>query len=251
MIVKNQYGEIDFGEHLSQQRVIDENVSKVAVTLSGGVDSSLVMYLLCEYIMKNNIDYQILPFTGVDKLRPTNEWYAREIALYFKEKYPNIKFLDHYTFKYDHEPGNTHHKRKNHIVHERRLYTEEDIKIFFCGKSANPPKDEAIKHGLWSKREEERDTDDGDWQSKVFFRAYTGPNNDINNRFIYRPLAFQHKKFIAQCYEDFGLMEELFPMTASCIAYEENSNYFSEPCKKCWWCKEKHWAFGMYDGGIE
>ena len=25
---------------------------------------------------------------------------------------------------------------------------------------------------------------------------------------------------------------------------------FTKPCKECWWCREKKWAFGMYDGGV-
>ena len=45
-------------------------------------------------------------------------------------------------------------------------------------------------------------------------------------------------------------MDELFPITASCVAYAKKTNHFSEPCKECWWCREKKWAFGMYDGNV-
>lgn len=244
MKYENEYGSISFWELDEIQNIPD--VKKVAVTLSGGADSALVMFMLCEQIKHYNLDISVLPFTGVDKLRPTNEWNAREIALWFKEKYPMVNFLDHYTFKYDHEPGNTNMKRMAHAIHEWNLYKNQDIKIFLCGKSANPPVDEAEKYNLHTGREEERDTSIGDIH-KIITRVYY--NNEYN-RWIYRPLAFQHKKFIAEVYKDYNLIDELFPITASCIAYSENTNYFSAPCKKCWWCKEKHWAFGMYDGGI-
>ena len=61
---------------------------------------------------------------------------------------------------------------------------------------------------------------------------------------------FVNKKFIAQCYKDYNLMDKLYPLTASCIGYADTTNYFTEPCKTCWWCKEKLWAFGSYDGGV-
>ena len=45
-------------------------------------------------------------------------------------------------------------------------------------------------------------------------------------------------------------MKELFPITASCVGYAKETDYFTKPCKVCWWCREKKWAFGMYDGEV-
>tara|TARA_B100001939_G_C16787054_1_gene549599 strand:- start:45 stop:791 length:747 start_codon:yes stop_codon:yes gene_type:complete len=244
MIYKNQYGEITFWDIKEIKEI--ENLKRVAVTLSGGVDSSFVMFMLCEKIKEKKLDIEVMPFTGIDKLRPTNEWYAREISSYFKSKYPEVKFLDHYTFKYDHSPGNTLMKRRAHAEKEWYLYKEQDVKVFLCGKSANPPLEESEKYGLHVDREEERDTDLGD-RHKIITRVNAYGEY---NRWIYRPLAFQHKKFIAQCYRDNNLIDDLFPLTASCISYADKTDYFTKPCKTCWWCKEKHWAFGMYDGGL-
>ena len=54
------------------------------------------------------------------------------------------------------------------------------------------------------------------------------------------------KKAIAAGYEEHDLMDDLFPLTKSCV--DRNKT----PCFKCFWCYEKHWAFGMYDmsGGV-
>ena len=51
------------------------------------------------------------------------------------------------------------------------------------------------------------------------------------------------KKFLAEIYEQENLMNDLFPNTVSCTNISK-----IEPCKKCYWCEEKKWAFGMYDG---
>jgi 7-cyano-7-deazaguanine synthase in queuosine biosynthesis len=58
------------------------------------------------------------------------------------------------------------------------------------------------------------------------------------------PWSIVDKKFIAAQYKKFGI-EELSTLTNSCIISSKS------PCKKCWWCKERYWAFGSYDGGIK
>tara|TARA_B100000035_G_scaffold307336_1_gene310451 strand:- start:2416 stop:3156 length:741 start_codon:yes stop_codon:yes gene_type:complete len=246
MIFENEYGKVDF--NLSSI----SNLKKAAVTLSAGTDSSLVLYMLCSYITNHKLDIEVLPFTGIDKMRPANEWHAREISSLFEDLFPNIKFLPHHTFKYDHTPGNTHEKRLAHGKEEWRLYKENDIKVFCCGKSANPPEDIAKQIGMFNDRERERDVNNdldihGSKKRELIRVNY---ENELN-RWIYKPLMYVDKKFISQCYKDYNLMNNLFPLTASCIGYAEATDYWTKPCKTCWWCKEKLWAFGLYDGGVK
>ena len=56
----------------------------------------------------------------------------------------------------------------------------------------------------------------------------------------YRPFINDTKKAIAELYNKHNL-ESLSKLTISCEAVEP-----PRPCKECWWCKEKHWAFGYY-----
>lgn len=58
------------------------------------------------------------------------------------------------------------------------------------------------------------------------------------------PWATVNKQFIAAQYKKFGI-EELSTLTNSCV------NSSITPCKECWWCQERYWAFGSYDGGIQ
>ncbi len=245
MIFANEYGSVDFWKEVNIP-----NFKKVAVTLSAGTDSALVLYMLCTYITENNLDIEILPFTGVDTKRPMNHLNASEIVDFFQEKFPNITFLSHFIFWYEHTPRDSEMKREAHRKEERKLYNEEDVKLFCRGKSANPPEDEAQKHNMFFDRERERDSDIDDGY-KIFMRTgREGKSGSEPGRWIYTPLAFVDKRFVAKCYKDYDLMEELFPITASCIGYEKTTDYWTKPCKKCWWCKEKLWAFGMYDGGL-
>ena len=40
---------------------------------------------------------------------------------------------------------------------------------------------------------------------------------------------------------------DLFDNTITCIEYREE---IEKPCKVCYFCSEKKWAFCKYDGGI-
>ena len=66
------------------------------------------------------------------------------------------------------------------------------------------------------------------------------------NAYLIRPWANVDKKYIYEQYVKHKLLDTLEPLTWSCIAYAEDTNFFTEPCKRCYWCKEKHWGFGKY-----
>ena len=53
-------------------------------------------------------------------------------------------------------------------------------------------------------------------------------------------------KFIFRIFEEEGLMKGLYPLTRSCEGQADVTKDFTKPCKKCWWCKEKKWAFNQY-----
>ena len=49
----------------------------------------------------------------------------------------------------------------------------------------------------------------------------------------------QSKKFIASIYKEEGLMEELYPITRSCVNNPNQTNNFTEWCWQCFYCYEK------------
>ena len=62
---------------------------------------------------------------------------------------------------------------------------------------------------------------------------------------VYKPWVNQSKKFIASIYKEEGLMEELYPITRSCVGGPNQTNNFTEWCWQCFWCYEKAWAFDL------
>lgn len=237
MIYNSSIGKLNFWDPYEDKL---NRFKNIGINLSGGADSSLLLFMTCrELEHRKKFNVGIIPITGVHNLRPTNEWNVREIVLLFKEWFPNLNWKDHEFNYYDkkHEKDKTN----QHVQHEDRLREEKIIDVLFHGRTANPPEDVAKENNLLYKREERRDQHGNLRQ----------PYHENHDKPFYCPMEFLDKRFVSEQYKKFNLMDELFPITASCVEYSELTSFFSEPCKECWWCREKKWAFGMYDGGVK
>ena len=68
------------------------------------------------------------------------------------------------------------------------------------------------------------------------------PNITYN---VYQPYINVNKRFVAGVYKEEGLMEDLFPMTRSCVGGPNQTKDFTAWCWQCFWCYEKAWAFNL------
>lgn len=57
---------------------------------------------------------------------------------------------------------------------------------------------------------------------------------------VYNPLINHDKKSVVKLYDFLNIRDKLFSYTRSC----ENDNHIIGHCGKCWWCRERFWAFG-------
>ena len=226
MIYENKYGKVDFWPS-----ELDTHKNLV-INFSGGTDSTLMTWMLCEKFKELGKNTEVHFSTLVDVLRPTNEWNARELILWFKERY-NLNWGEHHIGYF--EKGSIDDiwdKSFYHGHHTKKVRDTNGINLLIHGRTANPPLHIRREFNLEEGRETVRDI----------------PREIIhgNRRQSYAPFAEVAKDYVAQVYKDYNLMD-LFNMTASCIANAKDTEYFTKPCKTCWWCKEKLWAFGCYD----
>jgi hypothetical protein len=124
---------------------------------------------------------------------------------------------------------------------------ENNLDILLSGSTCNPPKEiiESEKmETMFCKAPKYRHVE------SVVDPKIWGHTNE--NEF---PWKYVNKKFIAHQYKKYNLMENLYPLTESCVTETVDnlllmgSKLF--PCKTCYWCREKYWAFGSFDGGIQ
>ena len=69
------------------------------------------------------------------------------------------------------------------------------------------------------------------------------PNKPELTYNVYQPFVNVNKKFVADIFKQEGLLEELYPITRSCVGGANQTNNFKEWCWQCFWCFEKAWAF--------
>lgn len=228
MIIVNEYGKVEFNLDFQKYK-------KIGMSFSGGCDSTLLFYFLLKNISEKNSECEIYPITGITTNK--GRWKllrSQQIMDDLVNRFPAIK-----------------NKVKDRIINyntsqmEYRLFTRSlypktiDIRLFALTK--NPPYEVMEKHDLLRKREILRDEEEPE-----IYRPY-----EITGS-IYEPFRNVDKRWIAQCYHDYGLMKDIYPLTVSCERLRDTPQMFDneEPCRHCWWCREKKMAFGTYDGGV-
>jgi len=208
MIYKTNFGNVDFYNFQYQD--------KIAVSLSGGIDSALAFYLTCKEV--NDTTKTVLPFTGVDENCFAHEPCAANIVAFMKKTFPNVNILDHETHYYQRKDINES-KKSYHREYEKSL----NVHMIVYGLTKNPPSDLLNLYEMTGGRDTDRD------------------NNNFPMGYRYFPFQHIDKRAIAELYDKFNLKTKLLPLTFSCV-----EPVVGEPCEKCWWCKEKFWAFGVY-----
>lgn len=224
-----------------QVKMFDKGIpDKILLSLSGGLDSAALLFILCHYFPK----IEIIPYTGKNKHAPFDYECAKDIISYMRDKFPDNNIKQHEWFEFDKtdlEKITEAEERWNEdsftdvsglikfiaiekfIKKSREKYGEEILDV--SGLTANPPIDEMIKYNFYHIREERRDK-----------------NTEQYEHFLYHPFIEVNKKFIADVYKQHDLWD-LYELTGSCIGSADATNYFTEPCGECFWCHEKNWAF--------
>ena len=74
--------------------------TSISIMLSGGADSALVTYLLCNHIEKNNINCTIEIISAIRcwKTRPWQRYKSIEVYEYFRKRFHNIDIIRNKTY---------------------------------------------------------------------------------------------------------------------------------------------------------
>lgn len=215
---------------------------KIFLLLSGGTDSALLFYLLCKYIDENKIDTTITPFTLIDTRRPGNDFYTNKIINFMRHTFKSVNINDNvirYITKI-----NTHDKKKLTKEQLKLYFSKNNYELSISALTSFPSQSELEKNKELYNQSLNILTED---RTKTETKK-TGPMYEKeNNTYWYFPFINIDKKDVAKMYEEYDLMDNLFPITQSCVGYPKHTKNGTEPCKTCFWCLEKYWAFGLFD----
>jgi hypothetical protein len=218
----------------------------VAISVSGGADSALLAYLVCNQAPDNFLIH-VISHIRMWKTRPWQQGDSLSVFKWLEIKFPNLRFKRHTNFiAPDLEYGNigpsiTDEFGKNVSGDniQQRAYAEyickmHDIDAYYNGVTRNPP----VKsfNGMI-----ERDVDKSDDNKHLELMQHMGV-------WAIHPFRFIDKSEIVRKYKELGLMD-LFNITRSCEGEFEDITYknytygqYVPTCGKCFWCKEREWA---------
>lgn len=235
-----------FTDTYGQQIVFDipDNFKKIGINLSGGADSSILLLMLADYLIKENrTDVTVSALTCAnDKKHRWNVRKAADVINYVIDNTGFTQFDMHYSY----------YRPMQEVKHfheiEAQLYNEHKMELLISGITANPQVDgdDAIVYNLSGKKVDI--TADG-----------LGIRNSVDNDVFllhdsyvsyYQPFVNVDKRMVAHMYRKYDA-EKLFDLTRSCEAVPDPDGSFDPhfeeiPCGKCWWCLERKWGFGRF-----
>jgi len=232
----------------------EKDYKRIGVKLSTGTDSALVLYFLAKFITETEeYDREIFPQTMIElnnKLSKAKE-IAPNIVNLIRSKFPKVTIHDTTFSEWLREGEYLEPRHKAHYFKPAaekfakennidKLHNEDDY-VHLVGVTMNMPKSIQQLYGVIG--DESRNSENLHISISAKIRRYSKS-----------PWLRYTKKTVAELYRQENLMDDLFMLTESCVVETEEAlkklGADSFPCKKCYWCTEKKWAFGSYDYGI-
>ena len=228
--------------------VLTENV---IIRLSGGADSAILLYMICDEYCKADKPLKIWPITVIHSVRNWQSYHAQQVLDFMYGKFPDVEFMTHEVRKCMDPGGKPNNKNANNYVDDQESLIDKVVAevgetcAVFNGVTANPPEEIGKKYWgsskvfgekVWELREKHRD-----WE----FIADREPVQDDSKRKLIHcnPFIQHHKGHVAKLYYKYELIDDLLPLTRSCEGWDYMTKNFSKTCGECWWCMERGWAF--------
>jgi hypothetical protein len=225
----------------------DTNWKNVAVSVSGGADSALLAYMVCELAKEHNLTIHIINHVRMWKTRPWQQHDADKVYNWLFQRFYHTKFERHINFiAPDIEYGNIgpnltdeYGKKVSGDNIQQRSYAEfichkHNVDAYYNAVTRNPSLKKFNGMG-------ERDVEPNDNNRHLEYMIHMG-------RVVSHPFRFVDKSWVLSQYKSKGIMD-LFEITRSCEGEFPKISYttytpgqYVPICGNCFWCKEREWA---------
>ena len=225
----------------------DTNWKNIAVSVSGGADSALLAYMVCDLAKEHNIVIHFINHVRMWKTRPWQQHDADKVYNWLFQRFYHTKFERHINFiAPDIEYGNIgpnltdeYGKKVSGDNIQQRSYAEfichkHNVDAYYNAVTRNPRQTQF--NGMI-----ERDIERNNDNAHLEYMIHMG-------RVASHPFRFVDKSWVVGKYKELDIME-LFDVTRSCEGEFENINYtnytagqYVPTCGECFWCKEREWA---------
>lgn len=227
----------------------NQNWKNIAISVSGGADSALLAYLVCELSKECEHDKTIHIVNHIRcwKTKPWQQDDAERVYQWLFQRFYHTTFVRHVNFiAPELEYGNIgpnltdeYGKKVSGDNIQQRAYGEficnkYNIDAYYNAVTRNPRL--AMFNGM-----RERDIEPDETNKHLYEMEHMGVT-------VLHPFRFIDKSEIVKKYKELGLME-LFNITRSCEGVFEGLDYKTyktgqvvPTCGECFWCKEREWS---------
>lgn len=225
----------------------DKKWNNIAISVSGGADSALLAYMVCQKAKDHNVTIHIINNIRCWKTKPWQQYDADHVLQWLFQKFYSITFKRHTNFiapELEYAVSgpvlvDEYNKTVSGDNIQQRAYAEyickaHEIDAYYNGVTRNPA-------GTNFGGMKERDIDEDQSNGHLLDMLHMGVR-------VLHPFRFTDKSKIVKMYKDLDIMD-LFEITRSCegkiagIDYTTYTSRQSVPaCGKCFWCKEREWA---------
>jgi len=222
----------------------NENWNNIAVSVSGGADSALLLYLLCKKVTFQTV--HIINNIRCWKTKPWQQHDAERVIAWFKSRFPEINFQVHQNFVApDIEYANIGPTIKDEYgkmvsgdniqirAYAEFVCTKYNIDAYYNGVTKNPTDN---LDGM-----SERDIEPTEDNKHLEVMEHMG-------KLAIHPFRFISKDVIIKMYQEENI-QGLFDITRSCEGEFPGLDYTTykpgqtvPTCGTCFWCKERKWA---------
>jgi len=223
----------------------NDDWNNIAVALSGGADSALLAFLLCNY--NQEITVHCTSHVRMWKTKPWQKFDSKNVFDWLVTRFPKTNFVRHINFiAPELEYGNVgpnltdeYGKKVSGDNIQIRAYAEfichtENCDAYYNAVTRNP------KNTNFSGMKE-RDIEPNDNNQHLRLMKHM-------NRYAVHPFRFVEKSWVLKQYRKHNIMD-LFDLTRSCegtvrgLTFENYTpGQYVPVCKECFWCKEREWA---------
>jgi 7-cyano-7-deazaguanine synthase in queuosine biosynthesis len=220
----------------------------IAISLSGGADSALLAYILCDIIEKEKRDVtiHIISHTRMWKTRPWQEVDSLRVYQWLYEYFHCPTWYRHVNFiAPELEYGNIgpsltdeYGKQVSGDNIQQRAYAEYicdkyNIDAYYNAVTRNP----SHLSGMT-----ERNIESNENNQHLRLMKHM-------DRYAVHPFRFVQKDWIIKQYINYNIAKDLLLMTRSCEGEFAGIDYktyvmdqYVPICGECFWCKEREWA---------
>jgi hypothetical protein len=226
---------------------VDHTWSNIAISVSGGADSALLAYLICDLSKQHNITIHIINHVRCWKTKPWQQHDADRVYNWLSQRFYHPKFVRHTNFiAPELEYGNIgpvltdeYGKTVSGDNIQQRAYAEfichkHNIDAYYNAVTRNP-----TTVDLGGMQERDIDANDNNQHLKIMKHM---------DRWAIHPFRFVDKSWVISQYKRLEILD-LLELTRSCEGTFEEidfTNYIKGQyvpiCGECFWCKERRWA---------